>query len=75
VWEEGYGRTVLASFYLAAFHFHVFVLDTFLQEVTNLRGLRAIIVFGYMMSPKLMKVRMSVLHPQHNLKAVKYLHV
>ena len=27
---------VLASLYLAAFHFHVFVLDTFLQEVTQM---------------------------------------
>ena len=27
---------VLASLYLAAIHFHVFVLDTFLQEVTQM---------------------------------------
>jgi hypothetical protein len=27
---------VLASLYLAAFHFHVFILDTFLQEVTQM---------------------------------------
>jgi cytochrome P450 family 9 len=41
------------------------------KDLTNFRGLRALIFFGYMMSPKLMKVRLSVLHPQHNLKAVK----
>ena len=45
------------------------------RDVTNFRGLRALIFFGYMMSPKLMKVRMSVLYPQYNVKAVKYLYV
>ena len=34
--KKDYGRRLLASLYLAAFHFHVFVLDTFLQEVTQL---------------------------------------
>jgi len=34
--EKGYGRIVLASLYLASFHFHVYVLDTFLQEVTKM---------------------------------------
>jgi hypothetical protein len=44
------------------------------KDVTNFRGLRALIFFGYMMSPKLMKVRTSVLYSQYNVKAVKYLH-
>jgi len=34
--KKGYGRRVLASLYLAAFDFHVTVLDTFLQEVTQM---------------------------------------
>ena len=33
------------------------------RDVTNFRGVRALILFGYTFSPKLMKVRMSVLHP------------
>ena len=41
------------------------------KDVTNFRGLRALIFFGYMMSPKLMKVRMSVLYPQYNMMTVK----
>jgi hypothetical protein len=41
------------------------------RNVTNNTGVRALIIFGYMMSPKLMKVRMSVLHPQHNMMTVK----
>jgi len=41
------------------------------RDITNFRGLRALIFFGYMMSPKLMKVRMSVLYPQHNMMTVK----
>jgi hypothetical protein len=44
------------------------------KDVTNFRGVRALIFFGYMMSPKLMKVRMSVLYPQYSLNAFKYLH-
>ena len=34
--QKGYGSIVLASLYLASFHFHVYVLDTFLQEVTQM---------------------------------------
>jgi hypothetical protein len=41
------------------------------KDITNFRGVRALIFFGYMMSPKLMKVRMSVLYPQHNMMTVK----
>jgi cytochrome P450 family 9 len=32
------------------------------KDVTNFGGVRAFILFGYMISPKLMKVRMSVLY-------------
>jgi hypothetical protein len=45
------------------------------RDVTNFSGLRGLIFFGYLMSPKLMKVKMSVLYPQCNVKAVKYMHV
>jgi hypothetical protein len=45
------------------------------KDITNFRGVRALIFFGYMMSPKLMKVRMSVLYPQHSMITVKCLHV
>jgi hypothetical protein len=45
------------------------------RDITNFRGVRALIFFGYMMCPKLMKVRSSVLFPQYNMKAVNYLHV
>ena len=45
------------------------------KNVTNFKGIRGLIFFGYMSCPKLMKVRMSVLYPQFNLNAVKYLHV
>ena len=41
------------------------------RNLTNIGGVRALIIFGYMMSPKLMKVRMSVLYPQHNMMTVK----
>jgi len=41
------------------------------RDITNFRGLRALIFFGYMMSPKLMKVRMSVLYPPYNMMTVK----
>ena len=41
------------------------------KDLTTFRGLRGLIFFGYMMSPKLMKVRMSVLYPQHNMMTVK----
>jgi len=41
------------------------------RNITNNTGVRALIIFGYMMSPKLMKVRMSVLYPQHNMMTVK----
>jgi len=41
------------------------------RDITSLRGLRALIFFGYMMSPKLMKVRTSVLYPQYNMMTVK----
>jgi len=34
------------------------------KDITNFRGLRTFVLFGYMMSPKLLKVRMSVLYPQ-----------
>jgi len=40
------------------------------RGVTNFRGLRALIFLGYMISPKLMKVRMSVLYPHHNMMTV-----
>ena len=40
------------------------------KDITNFRGFRALIFFGYLMSPKLMKVRMSVLYPQYNVNAV-----
>ena len=43
------------------------------RDIANFRGIRALIFLGYMMSPKLMKVRMSVLHPQYHLNAVKNL--
>jgi hypothetical protein len=33
------------------------------RDVTNFGGVRALIFFGYMLSPKLMKVRTSVLYP------------
>jgi hypothetical protein len=45
------------------------------RDITNFRGVRALIFFGYMLSPKLMKVRRSVLFPRYNVKAVNYLHV
>jgi hypothetical protein len=45
------------------------------KTVTNFRGVRALIFFGYMMSPKLMKVRMSFLYPQYSWNAVKHLYV
>jgi hypothetical protein len=45
------------------------------KDVTNFQGVRALIFFGYMMCPKLMKVRMSVLYPQYIVKAVNYLNV
>jgi hypothetical protein len=45
------------------------------KDVTNFGGVRALIFFGYMMSPKLMKVRISILYPQYSLNAVKYQHV
>jgi len=41
------------------------------RDITTISGLRALIFFGYMMSPKLMKVRMSVLYPQYNMMTVK----
>jgi cytochrome P450 family 9 len=41
------------------------------RDITNFRGLRALIFFGYLMSPKLMKVRMSVLCPQHSMMTVQ----
>jgi cytochrome P450 family 9 len=44
------------------------------KDLTNFKGVKALIFFGYMMSPKLMKVRMSVLYPQYSLNAVTYLH-
>ena len=40
------------------------------KDITNFRGFRSLIFFGYLMSPKLMKVRMSVLYPPYNVKAV-----
>jgi cytochrome P450 family 9 len=40
------------------------------KDVTNFQGVRALIFFGYMMSPKLMKVRNSVLYPQCKVKPV-----
>ena len=40
------------------------------RDLTNIGGVRALIFFGYMMSPKLMKVRMSILYPPYNVKAV-----
>jgi len=41
------------------------------NDINNFSGLRAFVFIGYMMSPKLMKVRMSVLYPQYNMMIVK----
>jgi hypothetical protein len=43
------------------------------KDVANFGGVRALILFGYAISPKLMKVRMQFLYPQYHLNAVKYL--
>jgi len=41
------------------------------RDSTNFRGLRSLIFLGYMMSPRLMKVRISVQYPQYNMITVK----
>jgi len=43
------------------------------RDFTNFTGFRALIFFGYVFSPKLMKVRMQFLYPQYQLNALKHL--